>query len=147
MSPVLRDVSFDVRAGEVHALAGANGAGKSTLMNIVSGVLHARIAATILWDGQPVDLKTPAQGRDLGISFVHQELAIVPQLSVGENIFLGRHPGRRGLVAWDEIHTRARELLSRAGARAGPDPPGRRAWELRSSNWWRLPAPWRSTPG
>ena len=105
--PVLRDVSLDVRAGEVHAVAGANGAGKSTLMNIVSGVLTPD-SGTILWDGSPVELKTPADGRALGISFVHQELALVPQLSVGENVFLGRHPKNRLGVAWDEIK---RDLL------------------------------------
>jgi len=119
---VLRDVSFDLRAGEVHALAGANGAGKSTLVNIISGVL-TRDSGTILWDGQPVDLKSPRQGRDLGISFVHQELALVPQLSVGENIFLGRHPRRRGLVAWDRMHTRARELLASLGHELDPSCP------------------------
>jgi len=111
---VLRDVSLDVRPGEVHALAGANGAGKSTLVNIISGVLR-RDRGDILWDGKTVDLKNPREGRDLGISFVHQELAIVPQLSVGENVFLGRHPRHRGLVAWDRIHKRARELLSSLG--------------------------------
>jgi len=117
--PVLRDVSLDVRAGEVHAVAGANGAGKSTLMNIVSGVLTPD-SGTILWDGSPVELKTPADGRALGISFVHQELALVPQLSVGENVFLGRHPVNRLGVAWDEIHRRTRELLSAMGHTIDP---------------------------
>jgi ABC-type sugar transport system ATPase subunit len=117
--PVLRDVSLDVRAGEVHAVAGANGAGKSTLMNIVSGVLTPD-SGTILWDGSPVELKTPADGRALGISFVHQELALVPQLSVGENVFLGRHPGNRLGVDWDEIHRRTRELLSAMGHTIDP---------------------------
>ena len=117
--PVLRDVSLDVRAGEVHAVAGANGAGKSTLMNIVSGVLTPD-SGTILWDGSPVELKTPADGRALGISFVHQELALVQQLSVGENVFLGRHPGNRWGVAWDEIHRRTRELLSAMGHTIDP---------------------------
>ena len=108
--------------GEVHAVAGANGAGKSTLMNIVSGVLTPD-SGTILWDGSPVELKTPADGRALGISFVHQELALVPQLSVGENVFLGRHPGNRLGVAWDEIHRRTRELLSAMGHTLDPTRP------------------------
>ena len=120
--PVLRDVSFDVRPGEVHALAGANGAGKSTLMNIVSGVLTPDSGA-ILWDGVPVELKTPADGRALGISFVHQELALVPQLSVGENVFLGRHPTKRLGVDWDEIHRRTRELLAAMGHTIDPTRP------------------------
>src|SRR4029077_13337983 len=112
--PGLRDVCLDVRPGEVHALAGANGAGKSTLMNIVSGVLTPDSGA-ILWDDIPVELKTPADGRTLGISFVHQELALVPQLSVGENVFLGRHPTKRLGVDWAEIHRRTRELLVAMG--------------------------------
>jgi ABC-type sugar transport system ATPase subunit len=120
--PVLRDVSFDVRQGEVHALAGANGAGKSTLVNIISGVLTPD-TGTVWWDNAPVELKTPADGRALGISFVHQELALVPQLSVGENIFLGRHPRKRGWVAWDEIHARARQLLSGMGHAIDPTRP------------------------
>jgi ABC-type sugar transport system ATPase subunit len=120
--PVLRDVSLDVRPGEVHALAGANGAGKSTLMNIVSGVLTPD-RGTILWDGSPVELKTPADGRALGISFVHQELALVPQLSVGENVFLGRHPRNRFGVAWDEIHERTRQLLEAMGHTLDPTRP------------------------
>ncbi len=121
-TPVLRDVSFDVRPGEVHALAGANGAGKSTLVNIVSGVLRPDRGA-ILWDARSVVLKSPREGRDLGISVVHQELSIVPQLSVGENIFLGRHPRRHGLVAWEEIHSRARELLASLGHELDPSRP------------------------
>lgn len=120
--PVLRDVSFDVGRGEVHALAGANGAGKSTLVNIISGVLP-RDSGVVLWDGQRVDLKGPRDGRDLGISFVHQELAVVPQLSVGENIFLGRHPKRRGLVDWDQLHSRARKLLAALGHDLDPTGP------------------------
>ena len=121
-SVVLRDVSFDVRTGEVHALAGANGAGKSTLVNIISGVLQPD-SGTIFWDGKRVGPRNPREGRDLGISFVHQELALVPQLSVGENIFLGRHPTRRGVVAWDRIHARARELLMTLGHELDPAQP------------------------
>jgi ABC-type sugar transport system ATPase subunit len=122
--PVLREVSFDVRPGEVHALAGANGAGKSTLMNIVSGVL-APDSGTIFWDGAQVELKTPADGRALGISFVHQELALVPQLSVGENVFLGRHPRNHFGVDWEVIHTRTRELLAGMGHTLNPTRPVR----------------------
>jgi len=120
--PVLRDVSFDVRPGEVHALAGANGAGKSTLVNIISGVLTPD-SGTILWNGAPVELKTPADGRALGISFVHQEMALVPQLSIGENIFLGRHPRKNWWVAWDEIHAHARRLLAGMGHSMDPTLP------------------------
>jgi len=93
-------------------------------MNIVSGVL-APDSGTILWDGAPVALKTPADGRALGISFVHQELALVPQLSIGENVFLGRHPRNRFGVDWDVIHSRTRELLAGMGHTLDPTHPVR----------------------
>jgi ribose transport system ATP-binding protein len=116
---VLEGVDFSVREGEVHALVGENGAGKSTLMNIVSGVEPAG-AGEILFDGQPVRLRGPRDAQALGISFVHQELALVPHLSAAENIFLGRHPARGGWVAWREIYDRARELLAELGRTIDP---------------------------
>ena len=108
-----------MRSGEVHALAGANGAGKSTLVNIISGVLP-RDSGDIFWDGQPIHLQNPREARDLGIAFVHQELAIVPQLNVAENIFLGRHPRSRGVVDWGRMNRRARELLASLGHEIDP---------------------------
>src|SRR5581483_9558245 len=99
---VLHGVDFEVRAAEVHALAGENGAGKSTLMNIASGVLPPD-AGEIRWDGSPVRLRHPREAQNLGIAFVHQELALAPDLSAAENVFLGRHPGARGWVRWREI--------------------------------------------
>src|SRR5947209_1370625 len=92
-APVLAGINFEVRPGEVHALVGENGAGKSTLMNIVSGVLQPD-TGRLQWAGSPVVLHNPRAAQELGISFVHQELALVPQLSVAENVFLGRHPSR-----------------------------------------------------
>ena len=83
---VLDDVSFTVRPGEVHALIGENGAGKSTLMKIVSGAYQAD-SGQVFWKGRPVEIKTPHQAHDLGINIVHQELMLVPQLSIGENVF------------------------------------------------------------
>jgi ribose transport system ATP-binding protein len=114
---VLHSVGFDVRAGEVHALVGENGAGKSTLMNIVSGVLQPD-SGQIEWAGAPVVLRNPKEAQNLGISFVHQELALVPQLSIAENVFLGRHPSRRvglALVKWRELRESARQLLTELG--------------------------------
>ena len=111
---VLEDVDFDVNAGEVHALLGENGAGKSTLMNIVSGVVSAD-AGDILWEGKPVRLRGPREAQALGIAFVHQELALVPQLSAAENIFLGRHPAGHGWVRWREVRARAGQLLRELG--------------------------------
>ena len=121
-APVLREVSLDVLPGEVHALAGENGAGKSTLMNIASGVVQPD-AGSILWDGQKVALSDPRAGQDLGISFVHQELALVPQLSIAENVFLGRLPAHNRIVKWDELRERARELLRDLGHELDPRQP------------------------
>jgi ribose transport system ATP-binding protein len=111
---VLDGVDFDVRPAEIHALAGENGAGKSTLMNIVSGVLPAD-AGEMRWDGRAVRVRTPREAQSLGIAFVHQELALAPDLSVAENIFLGRHPAARGWVRWREIERRSRELMEELG--------------------------------
>ncbi len=82
---VLDDVDLEVHPGEVHALAGENGAGKSTLMNIVSGLIPAD-SGRMLWEDRPVRLRSPRDAIDLGISFVHQELALVPQLTAAENV-------------------------------------------------------------
>ncbi len=111
---VLEGVDFEVRPAEVHALAGENGAGKSTLMNIVSGVLPAD-GGDIHWEGRPVEVRAPRDAQNLGIAFVHQELALAPELSAAENIFLGRHPARRGWVRWGEIYERARQLIEELG--------------------------------
>ncbi|HUK15109.1 MAG TPA: sugar ABC transporter ATP-binding protein [Bryobacteraceae bacterium] len=116
---VLDAVTFDVRRGEVHGLVGENGAGKSTLMNVVSGVLPPD-GGEMLWEGRPVRFAKPRDAQALGIGFVHQELALVPQLSVAENIFLGRHPVTHGLVNLGEMHQRARRVLAQLGR--GTDP-------------------------
>ena len=92
--PVLADVSFSVDRGEVVALLGANGAGKSTLMKILSGS-YARDAGAVLLDGQPVDIKTPADAIALGIRMLPQELSVFPDLTVAENIMLGALPTRK----------------------------------------------------
>src|SRR5436853_5918964 len=126
----LQDVSVEVLAGEVHALVGENGAGKSTLMNIVSGVLQPD-SGRMEWVGNPLAVRNPRAAQDLGISFVHQELALVPQLSIAENVFLGRHPSRRiglrgialPLVKWGELRERSRELLSELGHDMDPRTP------------------------
>jgi ribose transport system ATP-binding protein len=119
---VLEGVDFDVRPAEVHSLAGENGAGKSTLMNIVSGVLPAD-GGEILWEDRPVRLRGPRDAQSLGIAFVHQELALAPDLTAAENIFLGRHPARRGFVRWRELHERAQTLLSELGHDIDPRVP------------------------
>src|ERR1043165_3749506 len=83
----LNDVSFDVMPGEVHALLGENGAGKSTLMNIASGALEPDTGSTVV-EGEPVGGLTPATAQDLGIAMVHQHPALLPDMTVAENIQL-----------------------------------------------------------
>lgn len=131
---VLRDVSLDLRAGEVHALMGENGAGKSTLIRLLAGVTEAD-AMTLSVDGVPARLRSTADASALGLRFVHQELNIVPSLSVAENILLSRRtPRRMGLlVDWPKMRARARAALARFGAshidpdaRAGSLPVGDR---------------------
>lgn len=120
--PVLHDVSFDVRCSEVHALLGENGAGKSTLMNIVSGVVPPD-AGEMLWEGRSTQPASPREAQALGIGFVHQELALVPQLSVAENIFLGRQPTRRGLVDRAGMYRRTRNAMDQLGHAFDPRRP------------------------
>ncbi|HTP32714.1 MAG TPA: sugar ABC transporter ATP-binding protein [Candidatus Acidoferrales bacterium] len=116
---VLKSIAFDLQPGEVHALVGENGAGKSTLVNILSGALRPD-SGELLWDGRPMQLRDPRHARALGISSVHQELALVPQLSVAENVFLGRHPVARGLVNFGEMHGRTRRVLAELGREIDP---------------------------
>jgi ABC-type sugar transport system ATPase subunit len=116
---VLEAVSFDLRRGEVHALVGENGAGKSTLMNIVSGVVRPD-AGELLCENRPVRFEGPRDAQALGISFVHQELALVPQLSVAENVFLGRHPVSHGFVNFREMHERTHRVLAELGREIDP---------------------------
>jgi ribose transport system ATP-binding protein len=111
----LDDVDFDVRRGEVHALLGANGAGKSTLIKIVTGLYRAD-AGDIRIDGRPVDLRDTQTARELGVSVIYQDLALVPHLSVAENLFLGRElVSPLGLIDWRRTHAEARRLLDRLG--------------------------------
>ena len=116
----LQDVSLEVLAGEVHALVGENGAGKSTLMRILGGI-YPRDAGEILLRGSRVEIGSPTQARQLGITIIHQELNQVPALSVAENIFLGREPRRPpGLVNWDQMYARAGRLLAGLGLSIDP---------------------------
>ena len=108
----LADSHFELRPGEVHALVGENGAGKSTLMKILAGV-YRKDSGRVLVHGTDVDIPTPSAAQRLGISMVHQELNLMPHLTVAQNIFIGREPKRvRGLVLDDgELNERARDLF------------------------------------
>ncbi len=112
----LKDVSFSLRAGETHAVVGENGAGKSTLIKILTGA-YPKDAGTLLWQGAPVELRTPLEAQALGINAVHQEVALAPALSVAENIFLGDEPTRLGMVRGGEMVRRAQRLLDDLGFR------------------------------
>jgi ribose transport system ATP-binding protein len=92
----LSDVRFDLQPGEVHALMGENGAGKSTLMKILSGV-YTRDAGEVRLDGQPVEISSPREAQKAGIAIIHQELALMRDLTAAQNIFIGREP-RKGLL-------------------------------------------------
>lgn len=111
----LDNVDFDLKPGEVHALLGANGAGKSTLIKIVAGFYRAD-AGTIRIAGEAVNLCDTQTARNHGIGVIYQDLALVPHLSVAENLFLGRELVRRlGFIDWRCTRAKARELLDRVG--------------------------------
>ncbi|MBE9472183.1 MAG: sugar ABC transporter ATP-binding protein [Chloroflexi bacterium] len=110
----LKDVTFEVAQGEIHALVGENGAGKSTLMKILTGALD-RDEGHIILRGQPVEISTPADAQDLGISMIHQELSLIPYLTVGQNVYLGREPRARipGFIDWSTLYAQTQRLLGR----------------------------------
>ncbi|MFN8562321.1 MAG: sugar ABC transporter ATP-binding protein [Anaerolineae bacterium] len=111
--PALVDTTFDLRAGEVHALIGENGAGKSTLIKIIAGVIMPD-TVEIAVRGKPAIITNPRMAFDLGLRFIHQELNVVPQLSVAENIFLGQpYPTRWGIkVNWRRLNLEAQQVLT-----------------------------------
>jgi monosaccharide-transporting ATPase len=106
----LKGVDFTLRAGEIHALLGENGAGKSTLIKVMTGV-YQRDGGDILLDGQPIFPKNTGDAQDLGISTVYQEVNLLPNLTVAQNIYLGREPRRFGLINWAKVNRDAKELL------------------------------------
>lgn len=111
----LDDVNFDLRRGEVHVLLGENGAGKSTLMKILSGA-YQKTAGQIFLDGREVEIASPRQSQELGISIIYQELNLVPSLSAAENIFLGREPTRRaGIIDRKRLQGAAQRILDELG--------------------------------
>ncbi len=116
----LRGVDFTLRRGEIHALVGENGAGKSTLMKIIAGV-HAGFDGEMLLDGKPVHFHSARDALKHGIGMVHQELSVVPQLTVAENVYLGVQPvNRLGAVDWPAMARGAREQLKKLGLDLDP---------------------------
>jgi putative multiple sugar transport system ATP-binding protein len=113
----LSDVNFAVRRGEIHAICGENGAGKSTLMKVLSGVYPTGdYEGEIVYDGEPVQFSGIRDSEHVGIVIIHQELALVPYLSIAENIFLGNERrGRSGLIDWNRANADAARLLAEVG--------------------------------
>ncbi|MCV0397160.1 MAG: ATP-binding cassette domain-containing protein [Rhizobiaceae bacterium] len=118
----LDEVSLSVRRGEIHALVGENGAGKSTLMKVLSGVYpHGQYEGEIVFEGEVKAFSGIADSERDGIIIIHQELALVPLLSIAENIFLGNECARGGVIDWDETNRRTAELLARVALRERPE--------------------------
>jgi len=108
----LDGVSFDLNQGEIHALVGENGAGKSTLIKILAGVYpHPEYGGEIMLDGSERRFANVRESEHAGIAVIFQELSLVKELSVAENIFLGREPRRFGIINWNALYSRAQKLL------------------------------------
>ena len=117
----LAEVTLTVKRGEIHAICGENGAGKSTLMKILSGVHPAgSYTGEIHYDGRLCDFRTIRDSEERGIVIIHQELALVPFLSITENIFLGNERARLGVIDWPEAERDASGLLARVGLEEHP---------------------------
>ncbi|CTQ62124.1 putative multiple sugar transport system ATP-binding protein [Labrenzia sp. EL_208] len=117
----LDQVNLDVQQGEIHAVVGENGAGKSTLMKILSGVYpHGSYDGKIQFDGAPAQFANISDSERQGIIIIHQELALVPQLSISENIFLGNERAKSGVINWRETNRRTEELLAKVGLAEAP---------------------------
>lgn len=115
-------VNLQVRKGEIHALCGENGAGKSTLMKVLSGLYPAgTYSGDIIIDGEKRQFHNITDAEKAGIAIIHQELALVKEMTVGENIFLGTEPTKRGVIQWDELYHNASVWLDRVGLRISPE--------------------------
>ena len=118
----LDKVTLTVKAGEIHSICGENGAGKSTLMKVLSGVYpHGTYAGEIIFQGEEMKFKDIRSSENAGIVIIHQELALIPELSITENIFLGNEPRKFGAINWIEAKRRAIDLLARVGLADDPE--------------------------
>ncbi|OWJ67535.1 multiple monosaccharide ABC transporter ATP-binding protein [Inquilinus limosus] len=117
----LSNVNLAVKRGEIHAVVGENGAGKSTLMKVLSGVYpHGSYEGEIRFEGKERHFRSISDSEETGIIIIHQELALVPLLSIAENLFLGNEVAKRGVIDWNETLTRARALLAKVGLKENP---------------------------
>jgi len=122
----LDGVTFDLNKGEVHALVGENGAGKSTLMKILGGVYpHPQYGGAIFIEGNEQHFGSVREAEKAGIAVIYQELSLVREMSVGENIFLGREPRKFGVIRWEELYRRAGQLLKDLHLQIDPHTPVR----------------------
>lgn len=110
----LDDVSFSLRSGEVHVLLGENGAGKSTLVKVLCGV-YKRTSGTVVVDGKEVEFRTTKEAQNAGVNIVHQELNLIPYLTVAENIFLGYEPKKNGIIDWKRMFSETEKVLKNLG--------------------------------
>ena len=118
----LSNVNLVVEEGEIHAICGENGAGKSTLMKVLSGIHpYGSYEGQIIYDGKECRHQTIKDSEKLGIVIIHQELALVPYLSIAENMFLGNERSRRGVINWDETYARAAQYLRVVGLHENPN--------------------------
>jgi putative multiple sugar transport system ATP-binding protein len=118
----LDNVSFSVRQGEIHALVGENGAGKSTLMMVLSGVHpHGSYSGEIFFKGKECRFRDISESEKVGLVIIHQELALIPFLSITENLFLGNERAKNGIINWNEQISKTQELLARVGLQESPN--------------------------
>lgn len=118
----LDNVNLKVKKGEIHSLCGENGAGKSTLMKVLSGIYaYGDYEGEILYNGKICKYKNVKDSEQDGIVIIHQELALSPYLSIGENIFIGNEIANKGIINWNEVKTRTKELLKKVGLDEDPD--------------------------
>ncbi len=112
----LDSVNLRVRRGEIHAVVGENGAGKSTLMKVLSGVYpHGSYSGEILFEGEACHFHDIRDSEARGIVIIHQELALIPMLSIAENLFLGNERARAGVINWPEAISETKRLLQLVG--------------------------------
>jgi D-xylose transport system ATP-binding protein len=120
----LDGVSFDLHKGELHALVGENGAGKSTLMKVLAGVYPSgTYGGEVFIDGQARQFHSVRDSENAGVAVIFQELSLIKELTIGENIFLGREPRRFGVIKWEELYSRAQRLLDELNLPLDPRTP------------------------
>ena len=118
----LNNVNLKVKENQIHALVGENGAGKSTLMNVLSGVYpHGTYTGQIFFKGEECIFKDIKDSEKKGIAIIHQELALVPYLSIAENMFLGNEQAKNGIIDWGETISKASQYLARVGLKENPN--------------------------